>query len=128
MYQFLIFVLFHISTLILLRIFFRKKLSVLKQAAICSFIFYVSILVIAIGTKLYLEQQLEGFDLDKDGFFSVEEQTKEQQKVMREVISDVGRNLAPIIGILYSGIYFIIVLLGLFTFETLKKFILIKNN
>ncbi|MBP9794151.1 MAG: hypothetical protein KBC56_09150 [Flavobacterium sp.] len=126
--KFLIFLLFHLSILIVMRLLFRKKFSILKQATICSFIFYFSIITMAIGTKLYLEHQLEGFDLDKDGFFSVEEQTKEQQKVMREVISDVGRNLAPIIGILYSGIYFIIVLLGLFTFETFKKFILKKQN
>lgn len=126
--KFLIFLLFHLSILIVMRLLFRKKFNILKQATICSFIFYLSIITMAIGTKLYLEHQLEGFDLDKDGFFSVEEQTKEQQKVMREVISDVGRNLAPIIGILYSGIYFIIVLLGLFTFETLKKFILKKQN
>lgn len=126
--KFLIFLLFHLSILIVMRLLFRKKFNILKQATICSFIFYFSIITMAIGTKLYLEHQLEGFDLDKDGFFSVEEQTKEQQKVMREVISDVGRNLAPIIGILYSGIYFIIVLLGLFTFETLKKFILKKQN
>lgn len=128
MHTFLIFVVFHLLTLFLIRLFFRQKLGILKQAGISSFIFCVSIVAIAMGTKLYLENQLEGFDLDHDGFFSPAEQTEEQQKIMRAVISDVGRNLAPIVGIIYSAIYFIIVLLGLFTFETLKKNFLITKN
>ncbi len=61
-------------------------------------------------------------------FFSVEEQTSEQQKLMREVTSDLGRNLAPITGIFYSIIYFIILLTGQFFYITTKKLIEKHNS
>ena len=120
MVSFFIFLGFNIGVLLLVRYFFRKKYSILKQATICSFLFYLSILVLAFGTSIYLKNQLDQYDLDKNGFFTREEQTEAQQKAMREVTSDLGRNLAPILGIFYSGIYFLFIFLGLFFYNSIK--------
>jgi hypothetical protein len=72
-------------------------------------------------TNHTLKSDLDAFDLNKDGNFSIEERTSGQQQAMQAVISDTGRNFAPIIGIIYSLIYFIIVMIPLSIFNRLKK-------
>lgn len=123
MTSFFLFASFNAIVLIVIRYYYKNKFSLASQAAICSFLFYISIIVLVFGTNIYLKYQLQSFDLDKDGFFSIEEQTQEQQKIMREVISDTGRNFAPIIGIIFSGIYFVLILLGLYFYIAIKKII-----
>lgn len=123
MISFILFITVNIAVFILVKHYYGNKYSILNQTAICSLIFYVLAVIWAFGTSIYLKHQLEIFDLNQDGFFSVEEQTSEQQKLMREVTSDLGRNLAPITGIFYSIIYFIILLTGQFFYITTKKLI-----
>ena len=65
------------------------------------------------ATHYILKNELNSFDLNGDGFFTNEEITTEQQIAMRRVIADTGRNLAPIIGILYSLIYYVIIFFSL---------------
>lgn len=123
MTSFFLFASFNAIVLIVIRYYYKNKFSLASQAAICSFLFYISIIVLAFGTNIYLKYQLQSFDLDKDGFFSIEEQTIEQQRLMREVTSDLGRNLAPITGIFYSIIYFTFLLIGQYFYITIKKII-----
>ena len=72
-------------------------------------------------TNHNLKRDLDAFDLNKDGNFSIEERTVGQQQTMQAVISDTGRNFAPIIGIIYSLIYFTIIMIPLSIFNRLKK-------
>lgn len=61
------------------------------------------------ATNYILKNDLNSFDLNGDGIFTTEEVTSEQQIAMHRVISDTGRNLAPIIGIIYSLLYYVII-------------------
>lgn len=65
------------------------------------------------ATHYILKNELNSFDLNGDGFFTKEEIKSEQQIAMRRVIADTGRNLAPIIGILYSLIYYVVIFFSL---------------
>jgi hypothetical protein len=68
-----------------------------------------------------LKNELDSFDLNSDNNFSVEERTLDQQEAMKAVISDTGRNFAPISGIIYSLIYFTIIIIPLSTFNNRKN-------
>lgn len=107
---FLTFQIFILMILIYLnRIKWNLKFSNVKIAGILAFLFYLSIIVVVIITNYHLKNKLESFDINHDGFFTNEEINTEQQLAMKDVISDVGRNFAPFIGILYSLVYFIII-------------------
>lgn len=123
MISFILFITVNITVFMLVKHYYGNKYSTLSQTAICSLIFYVLAVIWAFGTSIYLKHQLETFDLDHDGFFSLDEQTSEQQKLMREVTSDLGRNLAPITGIFFSSFYFIFLLIGQYFYITIKKLI-----
>jgi hypothetical protein len=101
--------------------YFNYKLSNFKIAVISSFFFYISILVIVFVTNYTLKNELDSFDLNGDNNFSIEERTLEQQQAMKAVISDTGRNLAPILGIIYSLIYFTIIIIPLSIFNKKKN-------
>ena len=68
-------------------------------------VLYVSILVIVKIIDIRLEQRLNSFDLDGDGFFGGAEITPEQQKAMSDWINDTGRNFAPFTGGFLALIY-----------------------
>lgn len=68
-------------------------------------VLYVSILVIVKIIDIRLEQRLNSFDLDGDGFFGCAEITPEQQKAMSDWINDTGRNFAPFTGGFLALIY-----------------------
>jgi hypothetical protein len=72
-------------------------------------------------TNYILKSELDTFDLNRDGTFSIEEQTTAQQQAMNAVTADVGRNLAPIVSIIYSVIYFIIIIIPLSIFNKIKN-------
>ena len=78
-------------------------------AVISGLVFYFSIIIIIIGTKYSLKSELNSFDLNNDGFFSVNEINFEQQKAMKNVTSDTGMNLALFFGIIYSLLYSLMV-------------------
>ena len=68
-------------------------------------VLYVSILVIVKIIDIRLEQRLNSFDLDGDGFFGCAEITPEQQKAMSDWINDTGRNFAPFTGGFLALVY-----------------------
>lgn len=103
------------------RKYFNYKFSNFQIALIAAFFFYASIIMLVLITNHNLKSDLDAFDLNKDGNFSIEERTAEQQQAMQAVISDTGRNFAPIIGIIYSLIYFIIIIIPLSIFNRFKK-------
>ncbi|MFE3872628.1 hypothetical protein ACFX5F_15505 [Flavobacterium sp. ZS1P70] len=101
--------------------YFNYKLSNFKIAVISSFFFYISILAIVFVINYTLKNELDSFDLNGDNNFSIDERTLEQQQVMKAIISDTGRNLAPILGIIYSLIYFTIIIIPLNIFNKKKN-------
>jgi hypothetical protein len=103
------------------RNYFNFRFSNFQIAIIAAFFFYISIILLVLITNHNLKRDLDAFDLNKDGNFSIEERTVGQQQTMQAVISDTGRNFAPIIGIIYSLIYFTIIMIPLSIFNRLKK-------
>ena len=110
-----------------LRLKGNSKLSINKIALFSSLLTYI----ITVATTSYLnlkyQSELDAFDLNKDGLFSGNEINEEQQKAMRKVISDTGRNFAPFTGILISMIYYIILLLTLSLINKMSKNYSINN-
>ncbi|PWA05750.1 hypothetical protein DB891_16655 [Flavobacterium laiguense] len=112
-------------TFILWLLYFYKsrskiKLSNSRIAFYSSVFFYFSIIVLVIITKISLRNNLDSFDLNEDGFFSGNEITDDQRKALENVSSDTGPTFAPIIGILYSLIYFSILYISLKIFREEK--------
>lgn len=104
------------------RKYLNKKISTNKIAIVASFLFYLSIIIMIFTTNYILKNKLNSFDLNGDGFFNGKEITAEQQLAMRNVISDTGRNFAPIIGIIYSLIYYVFLFIILVTIKKSCRF------
>lgn len=69
---------------------------------------YILIITYVILYDIYLQYNLNRFDIDNNGFFNSNEITTEQKKAMQKLSSDTGRNFSFITGIFYSGILSII--------------------
>ena len=125
MIKLLSFIAFELLFVLLLAFINKKylnyKLSNFKIAIISSIFFYISILVIVFVINYTLKNELNSFDLNGDNNFSIEERTLEQQQSLKAVISDTGRNLAPILGIIYSLIYFVIIIIPFSIFNKRKN-------
>lgn len=108
MEKLIIFLLLQLSFLIWIVRFYkgRNRLSTGRMAFYGSFFFYLTIIATVIATNIVLRNQLESFDLNHDGIFSGSEITPEQNEALHKVCADTGRTFAPIVGILYSLIYF----------------------
>lgn len=104
-----------------LRLKGKFKLTINKIALLSSLLTYIIIVTFAIYLKFKYQSELDAFDLNKDGFFNGNEINEEQQKAMKNVISDTGRNLAPFTGILFSIIYYIILLPILLLLNRINK-------
>ena len=65
---------------------------------------YILIIAYVILYDIYLQNNLNSFDIDNNGFVSGSEKKKEQKKAMQKLSSDTGRNFSFIIGLFYSAI------------------------
>ena len=110
-----------------LRLKGNSKLSINKIALFSSLLTYIITVASTSYLNLKYQSELDAFDLNKDGLFSGNEINEEQQKAMRKVISDTGRNFAPFTGILISMIYYIILLLTLSLINKISKNYSINN-
>lgn len=72
-------------------------------------VLYLGLIIKSSFYGKYLDKKLATFDVNNDSFFSSEEQTPEQQKYMDLWVSDVGRNLIPITGLIISFIVTLLV-------------------
>jgi hypothetical protein len=88
---------------ILLLIFSFKFKQKRNQFAKLFLGIYILILTYAILYDIYLQNELNSFDIDKNGFFSDSEITIEQKKAMQNLTSDTGRNFSFITGLFYSA-------------------------
>ena len=92
-----------------------------KIAIFTSILFYVLIVSYTLYLKYKYQTELDKFDLNNDGFFNGNEINNEQKKAMRNVISDTGRNFAPITAILYSIVHYFILKMILTAFNISKN-------
>lgn len=124
--QILIFLSFQLIVVLSLyfinRKYLNKKISTNQIAIIASFLFYLSIIVMVIATNYFLKKELDSYDLNGDGFFNGKEINPEQKIAMHNVISDTGRNFAPFVGIIYSLIYYLLLLIILVTIKKGRQF------
>lgn len=116
-------ILFIFLIVILNKIYWNSKVKNYQIALISSLIFYLTIIAIAQFLNYKYKMELASFDLNKDGIFSNDEQTDLQQKAMKNVIEDTGRNLAPFIGIIYAFIYFLIIVIPIKVLNSKRKFL-----
>jgi hypothetical protein len=66
-------------------------------------------------------KELDAFDLDHNGFIDGAEITAESIEANSKAAADTGLTLAPIVGIFYSIIYFIIIIIPLALFNRRKQ-------
>lgn len=105
---------------------YRSQLSVAAKISLISFVVTYSIVMYgALATDFYLDYKLQQFDLNGDGLFSGKEVTPEQELALKRLISDTGRTLAPLTGLIFSTflsvILFLIMKLGLFVYSQLTR-------
>ncbi len=126
----------------ILAIFFlivrRKKLfknpyrEIIWVSALIFFSIYVLYNAIAFGSEIYYDWNLNSYDLNNDGSFSMEESTAEQKLALEKVVNDTARNFAFIVGAVYSiiisGIVLIAGLMGTFIKLKTKKTKASLNN
>ncbi|MFC0821067.1 hypothetical protein [Moraxella marmotae] len=102
-----------------------------RRFLLASFIAYVLIILTATLTDYHLQAVLQSYDLDGNGWFTDDEQTAEQEQAMRAVISDTGRRLAPITGLIFApcgvavvfGVCYLLGLVAVFVQKFKKRFI-----
>lgn len=99
----------------------KFKLTLNKIAVLSSILTYIIIVIFAIYLKFKFKAEVDAYDLNKDGFFNDNEINEQQQKAMKNVISDTGRNLAPFTGILFSLLYYVILLPILLLINSINK-------
>jgi hypothetical protein len=83
----------------------KQNFRLFFPVALASLAVYILILVNVQLVDHKLRLELDSFDLNKDGSFSKEEQTVEQQIAMDNYVSDTGRKLALFTGAIFSVIY-----------------------
>ena len=76
------------------------------------FAIYLLIVGGATYSDLYAQWNINKYDLNGDGVFSPGEINPDQKAAMENLISDTGRNLSFIIGLFFSGIIALFVLIA----------------
>ena len=120
------FTLFLIPTAIAVGIYYASKFSKqnpsnLRLALINFVIIYLLIIISVCVYDIYLSYKVSTFDLDGDGFFTSEEWTPEYAKYSSKLVSDVGRNFAPVTGFIFSFLHSILFLVILTLCRIIKK-------
>ena len=99
----------------------KIPLSNNRIALLTALCLYVSLMVTVMTTAYMLKLELSAYDLDGDGSFSGVEITPAQREVMFKVMSDTGRTAAPLTGLIYSAVFYFLVLIILKIFNKRKS-------
>ena len=102
-----------LSSLLLLCIFWlrKKKISYFKIIFFSSVILYL-IPILAFQYESYMiKQEMEKYDINKDGFFSKEEMTYELEELENNLINDSGFGIFVFFGYPFCLLYTIILAL-----------------
>src|SRR5690606_32596179 len=103
--------------ILLYLLYFRSHLTNKQISLYSSIVFYLSIIAIVVITKFALRSELDSFDTNNDGVFNGEEIRPEQRNALKKVSSDTSLIFAPFVGIIFSIMYFIVLLVGLKMFR-----------
>jgi hypothetical protein len=124
MIQYLSFLAFEFLFVFLLaywnRKYYNNRLNNFAIAFFSTLFFYVSIIGMVIIIKFLTKRELESFDLDGNGFIDNEEITPASRQAVENASHDTGLAMAPFIGIFYSIIYFILIIIPLAIFNRRK--------
>ena len=86
------------------KIFSRSK----KKSVWVSILFFLIIYTIIVGSAtyedIYCQWDLNKYDLNMDGVFSVNEINTYQQAAYERLINDLGRNFTVFTGLIFSGV------------------------
>jgi hypothetical protein len=93
---YLIFCLLFLFLILFLR---KKKVNYFIIITFSSVIIYSTLLFLNHIEKEELEKKIEKLDLNKDGFFSKDENTEELKILENELISDTGENMFILFGL-----------------------------
>uniref|UniRef100_UPI00404B4206 hypothetical protein n=1 Tax=Flavobacterium sp. TaxID=239 RepID=UPI00404B4206 len=116
------FIIFILIEFIFIQFLIRNTIfSDRKIAIFTSILLYVLIVSYVFYLNYKYKVELNKFDLNNDGFFNGNEINSEQKKAMRNVISDAGRNFAPITAIFYTTVHYFILKMILRTFNIRKN-------
>jgi len=77
----------------------HKKKMLLLFMTVAFFLSYFTLIFFVKFYDVYLNFKLNLYDLNKDGVFSINEQTSEQIIAMNSVVNDTGRNLISLTAI-----------------------------
>lgn len=106
---------------------FRNK-KILWASLLVFFLIYLFLVGGALYEDIYLQWNLAKYDLNKNGFFEVNEMTPSQIELSQRLVNDVGRNFIIITGLLFSlGISVVVFLIGI-VFEKYKKLKIIETK
>lgn len=84
----------------------NHEASPLRLALLSFVAIYLIMVAWAMTYEIYLDYRLSTFDSNGDGMFSgPEENTLEQARFSAAVTNDLGRNLVPITGLMWSLAY-----------------------
>ena len=116
-----------LSFFFLLLLCYKRKsfLAKTNQSLFMATVFFFALYILIVGRALYLDiflqWELNKFDTDKNGFFTGNEITEEQQLAMKKLVSDTGRNFSFIVGFVFSFIAAAILFLISFVLTKIKK-------
>ncbi len=102
------------------RKYYNNRLNNFAIAFFSTLFFYVSIIGMVIIIKFLTKRELDSFDLDGNGFIDNEEITPASRQAVEKASHDTGLSMAPFIGIIYSIIYFILIIIPLAIFNRRK--------
>ena len=85
------------------------------------FAFYSFIVGSAALTDIKYKKELDSFDINKDGLFSGQEITPEQEAAMFRLTNDVGRNFTVFTGAFIGGIFGLFAYLITWGFDKFKR-------
>lgn len=96
-------------SIILILIFYEKLLLGSRKwlwiGMLIFFFIYGFIVGVALYDDLYYQWDLERYDLNQDGIFSIDEQTPEQEAASFKLINDTGRNFSIITGFILAMMF-----------------------
>jgi hypothetical protein len=99
------------------RKYYNNRLNNFAIAFFSTLFFYVSIIGMVIIIRFLTKEELESFDLDRNGFIDNEEITPASRQAVENASHDTGLAMAPFTGIIFSIIYFILIIIPLAIFN-----------
>lgn len=103
------------------RKYYNNRLNNFAIAFFSTLFFYVSIIGIVIIIRYLTKRELESFDLDGNSFIDNEEITPTSRQAVENASQDTGLSMAPFTGIIFSIIYFILIIIPLAIFNKRKS-------